>query len=78
MTDVQLRARVLLGEVRALGLDLADLIAADTEVDAHRPTVAAHIETIAPTFTPATAAPYRPYWCLAAARPGSATVGSRS
>lgn len=29
-TSAQLRARVLLEEARALGLDLADLIAADT------------------------------------------------
>lgn len=32
--------------------------------------VAVHIETIAPTFTPATAATYRPSWGLAAARLG--------
>ena len=71
MTDLQLRARVLLGEARALGLDLADLIAADTQGETHRPTVRAYIDTIAPTFTPATADTYRPYWRLAANRLGN-------
>lgn len=70
MTDLQLRARVLLGEARALGLDLADLIAADTDGETHCPTLAAYIETIAPTFTPATAATYRPYWRLGVAELG--------
>ena len=70
MTDLQLRARVILSEARVLGLDLADLIAADTDGETHRPTVGAYIETIAPTFTPATAATYRPYWRLASAHLG--------
>jgi integrase len=61
---------MLLEEARALGLDLADLIAADT-AGAHRmPNVRTYIEVIAPTFTSATAATYRPYWRLAAARLG--------
>lgn len=69
MTGTQLRARVLLEEARALGVGLADLIAADT-VATPVPTVGSFIETIAPTFTDATAATYRPYWRLAATRLG--------
>jgi hypothetical protein len=53
MSGSPLRARMLLEEAHALGLDLADLIAADT-AGAHRmPTVRAYIEVIAPTFTAA-------------------------
>lgn len=61
----QLRARLLLEEARALGLDVADLVAAATG-DAKPVTVAAWIDEIAPTFTPATTATYRPYWRLTA------------
>jgi integrase len=61
---------MLLEEAHALGLDLADLIAADTTGPNRMPTVRAYIEVIAPTFTPATAATYGPYWRLAAARLG--------
>lgn len=51
----QLRARVLLEEARALGLDVADLLAA--AIGESRPiTVAAWIDEIAPTFSPSTAA----------------------
>lgn len=50
---VYLRARVLMEEARALGLDLADMVAADTAIGAQRPTVGAYIEAIAPTFLPA-------------------------
>jgi integrase len=70
MTDRRLRARVLLGEAHALGLGLADLIAADTAPEARLPTVAGYIETIAATFTPGTTRTYRPYWRLAAVRLG--------
>jgi hypothetical protein len=70
VTDRHLRARVLLGEAHALGISLADLIAADTAPEAPMPTVAGYIETIAATFTPGTAATYRPYWRLAAVRLG--------
>lgn len=72
MTDRHLRARLLLAEVHAVGLEVADLVAADTTTTAaaQRPTVAADIESIAPTFTPGTAATYQPYWRLAAARLG--------
>jgi integrase len=61
----QLRARLLLEEARALGLEVADLVAAATG-DAKPVTVAAWIDEIGPTFTPATTATYRPYWRLTA------------
>ena len=61
----QLRARLLLEEARALGLDVDDLVAAATG-DAKPITVAAWIDEIAATFTPATTATYRPYWRLTA------------
>lgn len=70
MTRTQLRARVLLEEARALGIGMADLIAADTAEATPIPTVGSFIETVAPTFTDATAATYRPYWRLAATRLG--------
>jgi len=70
MSDRQLRARVLLEEAHALGLDLADLIAADTTGGERIPTLKAYIDAVASTFTPATASTYRPYWSLAAARLG--------
>lgn len=60
----QLRARVLLEEARALGLDVDDLVAAATR-EAKPITVAAWIDEIAPTFSPSTGATYRPYWRLA-------------
>jgi integrase/recombinase XerC len=61
VTGSPLRARMLLQEAHALGLDLADLIAADTGGPNRIPTVRAYI---------ATAATYRPYWRLAAIRLG--------
>ena len=61
-----LRARVLLEEARALGLDVEDLLAAATG-EPKPVTVTAWISEIAPTFSPSTAATYRPYWRLAAA-----------
>jgi integrase len=63
MTDRQLRARILLEEAHALGIELDDLLAAARTTTAI-PTVAAYLDTIAPTFTPATARTYRPYWRL--------------
>ncbi len=62
----QLRARVLLEEARALGLDVGDLLAAATG-EPKPVTVTAWINEIGPTFSPSTAATYRPYWRLAAA-----------
>lgn len=81
MIDRQLRARVLLDEARALGIEVADLVAADTNTAARLPTVGEFIEMIAPTFTPSTAATYQPYWRLAVARLGdrhSSTSRSRT
>lgn len=60
-----LRARLLLEEARVLGVDLADLVAAATGGPT-LVTVADWIAEIAPTFSPSTAATYRPYWRLAA------------
>jgi hypothetical protein len=60
----------MLEEARVLGLDLADLIAADTIAATQLPTVSSYLETIAPTFTTATAATYRPYWRLTSAHLG--------
>lgn len=70
MSDSRLRARVLLEEAHALGIDLADLIAADTTSVARIPTLADYLESVAPTFTARTAATYRPHWRLAVARLG--------
>lgn len=70
MSDLQLRARVVLEEAHALGIDLVDLIAAGTTSAARIPTVAAYLRTIMPTFTSATAATYWPYWRLAVDRVG--------
>lgn len=70
MSARALRARVLLEEARVLGVDLADLIAADVAGSSRLPTVADYIEAIAPTFTSATAATCRPYWRLTATHLG--------
>lgn len=65
----QLRARIVLEEARALGIDLDDLVAAAT--GEHRPiTVSEWIDEIAPTFSAATARTYRPYWRLLATMHG--------
>jgi hypothetical protein len=64
MTATALRARFVLEEARALGVDITDLVAA-----AHRHdrilTLVEHVASVEPTFTPVTAATYRPYWRLA-------------
>ena len=59
----QLRARIVLEEARALGIDLDDLVAAATG-DTRPITVAAWVDEIAPTFGSSTARTYRPYWRL--------------
>jgi integrase len=61
---------MLMEEAHALGLNVADLIAAEARRPEAAPTVAAYVETIRPTFTAATAATYAPYWRLAVARLG--------
>ena len=74
--DRTLRARVLMAEATELGVTIDDLIAAATalEVRAAPVTVAEFVATIAPTFSPNTAATYATYWRLA--WPASATGGS--
>lgn len=70
MNRRQLRARVVLEEACVLGVDLADLMAADSIAAAQLPTVNSYLEAVAPTFTVATARTYRPYWRLAATHIG--------
>lgn len=70
MTDRQLRARVLLEEAKALGIDLGDLLAAAGTATAAMPTVASYVASIASTFTPVTAKTYGPYWRLLVAHLG--------
>ena len=66
MTDRRrLRAAVLLAEAAALGVELADLIAAHTDTHPESPTLADHINAVAPTFSPGTTATYGSYWRLA-------------
>lgn len=64
MTDRSLRAKILLEEAAALGVELADLVAADAAT-VRMPTVAEYVSTIAGSFGQATAATYWPYWRLA-------------
>jgi hypothetical protein len=59
----QLRARVVLAEAHRLGVDLADLLDAGRTTELV--TVTDWIAEIEPTFGPATARTYRPYWRLA-------------
>ena len=65
MTDWQLRPAVLLTEAAALGLQLEDLIAAHNAPCPPAPTLAEHIDALAPTFSAGTAATHRSYWRLA-------------
>ena len=74
MTDVHLRARVLLAEAESLGVGLADLVAVGDVSTIS--TLATYIETIAPTFADATAATYWPHWRLAIARHGDRPIAS--
>jgi integrase/recombinase XerC len=76
--DRTLRARVLMAEATELGVTIDDLIAAAAalEVRAAAPvTVAEFVATIAPTFSPNTAATYATYWRLAVARLGGRRLG---
>ena len=69
MNQRQLRARIVLDEARALGLNLADLIAADA-AGVELPTVGSYVTEIGPTFSASTTATYRPYWRVAVAMLG--------
>lgn len=71
MSDVQLRAQMLLAEAEALGVELADLVAAGKP--SSLPTLAAFVESIAPTFADAT---YWPYWRLGIARFGDRPIAA--
>ena len=70
MIDRRLRAIVLVTEAAALGLELEDLIAAQTVPVSPAPTLAEHLEAMAPTFSAGTAATYNSYWKLAIERLG--------
>jgi integrase len=74
MIDRGLRARAVLAEAAARGLDVADLVAAAEPAACRVPTVAAFVEIITPTFTTRTAATYRPYWRIAVERFGDRRV----
>jgi len=63
MSARQLRARAVLAEAHALGVDIADLVASADPVAL--PTVADWVDEIDATFTPSTARTYRPYWNVA-------------
>ncbi len=78
MTDRQLRARVLLEEAKALGIDLGDLLAAAGTATAAMPAVASYVASIASTFTPVTAKTYDPYWRLLVAHLGQHRIWSES
>jgi integrase len=65
MIDRHLRATVLLTEAAAVGVSLEDLIAAHPGPAVVVPTLAEHVEAIAPTFGAGAAATYRSYWRLA-------------
>jgi integrase/recombinase XerC len=75
--DRTLRARVLMAEATDLGVTIDDLIAAATalEVRAAPVKVDEFVATIAPTFSPNTAATYATYWRLAVARFGGRRIG---
>ncbi len=74
MSDVQLRAQILLAKAEALGVELADLIAAGKP--SSLPTLGAFIESIAPTFAGPTVATYSPHWRLAIARFGDQPIAA--
>jgi len=70
--DRALRAQVLMSEATRLGVTIDDLAAAATRLHltARPVTVNEYLATIAPTFSPATAATYATYWRLAVAHFG--------
>jgi integrase/recombinase XerC len=70
----ELRARVVLAEAQALGVGLADLVAAAGTLPP--PSLGEVIDTLAPAFTRATVATYRPYWRLAVELHGTAPITS--
>jgi hypothetical protein len=76
--DRRLRARVLLAEAQALGVTIADLIAAARDTPTAGPavpTVAQYVDSIAKTMSAGTPATYRSYWRLPVARFGDRPLG---
>jgi integrase/recombinase XerC len=75
--DRALRAQVLMAEATELGVTIDDLVlaAAALQVRAAPVTVAEFAATIAPMFSPNTAATYDTYWRLAMARFGDRRLG---
>lgn len=75
--DRALRAQVLMSEATRLGVTIDDLAAAATRLHLATPpvTVSEYVATIAPTFSPATAATYRTYWRLAVTHFGDQRLG---
>jgi integrase/recombinase XerC len=75
--DRALRAQVLMAEATELGVTIDDLVlaAAVLQVRAAPATVAEFAATIAPMFSPKTAATYDTYWRLAIARFGDRRLG---
>lgn len=71
----RLRAQVVLEEARAMGVDLADLIAAGTTSPDEPVLVNGWVAQVEPLFTRPTAATYRPYWRLVADLLGDRPVG---
>ena len=78
--DRSRRAQVLVTAAADLGVTIDDLVqaAAALEVRAAPATVAEFVATIAPTFSPNTAAAYDTYWRLAIARFGDRRIGEIS
>ena len=78
MTARLLRARALLAEADVLGVDLGDLVAADTERHRRLVTVSDWVAAVEETFGSRTAATYRPYWRLAVAQLGDTCMAPPS
>lgn len=70
------RARALLEEARALGLDIGDLVAADTADRIRLVSVAEWVATSEATFSSRTAATYRPYWRIAVQHHGDEALAA--
>lgn len=67
MTDTSLRARVVLGELEAMGLTLDDLLAEagrDAPASDGGITVAEYLPTVAAAYLPRTRRTYNSYWTL--------------
>lgn len=74
MTALHLRARAVLDEASALGLEIGDLVSADASHRRRLVTVAEWVATVEPTFGARTAATYRPYWRLTIERLGGQPI----